>query len=60
MHGFRQAVKVRAQRIGQRLCFIVIVETGQLTPTGVMPEFDKPGSELCAKKHPAKGQNRHQ
>ena len=34
-------VKVPAERIRKRLCFVVIIETGQLSPAAVMTQLDQ-------------------
>ncbi len=50
----RQPVKIPAQRIRDRLGFIVIIETGEIAPTGVAAQFDETGAEHDAELHPSR------
>src|SRR6185437_1194783 len=52
-----QAVKIPAQRVGQRLGFVVIVKAGEVTPARSVAQLDKAGAKLGTKEHPAQNQN---
>ena len=43
---FGQAVEVPAQRVGERLGFVVEVQAGEVAPAGVVAELDEAGAEL--------------
>src|SRR5437870_13841113 len=48
----RRMMEIPAQRIGQRLSFIMVKEAGQIAPAWVGAQFDHARAEHGAKKHP--------
>jgi len=46
-------VKIPAQRIGQGLRFVMIVQAGEIAPALIAPHFNEPGPEFNPEKHPA-------
>ena len=48
----REMVEVPTDRIGQRLGFVMVVETGQVAPAGVAAEFDHARAEHDAEEDP--------
>src|SRR5690349_21668332 len=57
VRDFRQVMKIPAQRIGQRLCFVVIKKTRQVTPALVVPQLDQSGAKFSAEQHPTQYQH---
>src|SRR3954463_6029719 len=47
-------MEVPAERVGEGLRFVVIVETGEVAPAGIVAKFYESGTHLCAEEHPAK------
>src|SRR5205814_2683009 len=50
----RGKMQIAADRVRYWLRFIVIVETGQIAPAGVAPQFDQAGAKHDAKTKPPK------
>src|SRR6266540_3253950 len=48
----RRMMEIPAQRIGQRLSFIMVIEAGQIAPAWVGAQFNHACAEHGAKKHP--------
>src|SRR5438128_12034917 len=48
----RRMMQIPAQRIGQRLSFIMVKEAGQIPPAWIGAQFDQACAEHGAKKHP--------
>src|SRR5436190_2603614 len=48
----RRMMEIPAQRIGQRLSFIVVKEAGQIAPAWIRAQFDHACAEHGAEKHP--------
>src|SRR2546426_778382 len=57
MDSLWQVVKVPAQRIGERLRFLVVVQACQVPPTAIVADLDQPGPELDTEQHPAQQQD---
>src|SRR5262249_19887374 len=51
--GFRNPVKVPAERIGKRLGFVVVEHAAEISPAGISPDLDHSGPEHDAKKNPS-------
>src|SRR5215469_7846162 len=50
----RGKMEISADRVRDRLRFVVVVETGQITPAGIAAQFDQPGTKHDAKTEPSK------
>src|SRR5262249_41600601 len=53
-------VEVPGERIGHRLCFVVVIEAGPVPPAGIAPEFDETCPEHGPKEHPPHEKDRDQ
>ena len=58
VHRRREAVEVPAQRVRKGLGFIVVVETGEIAPAGVVTQLDEAGANFGSEEHPAQDQDR--
>src|ERR1700746_3859711 len=56
-HPFRKPMEIPAKRVGHRLGFVVILETGQVAPAAVTSDFYKPGTENQEEKKPLEKQD---
>src|SRR5579884_20406 len=54
-----QPVEVPTQWIWNRLRFKIVVQAGELTPTGISAQFDESGPEHNAEEHPAPYPEKH-
>src|SRR5690242_6304862 len=54
MKPVRSEMQPPAQRVGNRLCLIMIVETGQVPPAGVTAKFDEASAHHNAEDEPPK------
>lgn len=57
MHGSGDLVEVPAQRIGQRLSFVVVVKTRKIAPAGIVAQLDESRANLGAEEHPAQDEH---
>ena len=57
MDSLWQVVKVPAQRIGERLRFVVVVQASKVPPTTIVADLDQPRPELDTEQHPAQQQD---
>src|SRR5439155_26243474 len=57
MEQLGRAMEIPAQRVGQRLGLVVVVQAGEVAPAAVVAELDETGAELYAEQNPAQEQD---